>query len=195
MRAQARRRYEIIEILHDVVKATAKGCLISYMDAKGQTKQVECPEINYIFGNSEYFKETLDEKSLTPKGTQLKFPCIALFCPIVEDRTNPDYYTTAKVKLLIACSTKQGWSNAQRLNTSFRGILRPIYNRFIEALKEDGRLDFGYDGSMPHKYSENYSYGRYGAYTGSGEAVSEPIDAIDISNLELKVKQPNCRLQ
>ena len=35
---------------------------------------------------------------------------------------------------------------------------------------------------VKHSYSENYSYGRYGAYTDSGEAVSEPIDAINIAD-------------
>jgi hypothetical protein len=75
---------------------------------------------------------------------------------------------------------------------SFQNILRPIYKRFLEALLSDGRFDFAED-EVPHEYSENYSYGRYGAHTGTGDAVSEPIDAINISNLELIIKPQNCR--
>ncbi len=78
---------------------------------------------------------------------------------------------------------------------SFENILRPIYGSFIDALKKDGRFDFGYKDVVAHEYSENYSYGRYGAHTGTGEAVSEPIDAINITNLELTVRKPNCRLR
>ena len=37
------------------------------------------------------------------------------------------------------------------------------------------------------------SYGRYGAYTDSGEAVSEPIDAINIRSMEIKINNLNCR--
>lgn len=37
------------------------------------------------------------------------------------------------------------------------------------------------------------SYGRYGAYTESGEAVSEPIDAINIRSMELIIKNQTCR--
>ena len=63
----------------------------------------------------------------------------------------------------------------------------------MEELERDRRLDWGYGGKIPHEYSENYSYGRYGAYTdASGNAVSEPIDAINIVNLQVKVKINNC---
>lgn len=189
------RSHEIIEILADVVKQTSAGCTITVMDGKGGFRAIQCPEINYTFGNAQYVKDRLDELSETAKGNEMKFPLIALFCPFNEHRNSPEYYTRAKVRILIAHSSIQQWSNEQRLETSFRNVLRPIYSSFLEALKEDGRLDFGYDEQIAHEYSENYSYGRYGAYTGTGEQVSEPIDAINISNLELKVKLPNCRRQ
>lgn len=188
------RSREIIEILADVVEKTIVGCTLVVMDGKGGFIPMDCPKINYTFGSAQYVKDKLDVLS-KPVTDAVKFPLIALFCPFNEKRNSPDYYTTAKVKILIACASSKEWSNEQRLNTSFVNILRPIYNRFMEALVEDGRFDFGYDEQVSHEYSENYSYGRYGAFTNTGEAVSEPIDAINISNLELTVKNPNCRLQ
>lgn len=186
------RSREIIEIIADVVKETPRECFITVPGIKGTEAVIDCPEIHYVFGNAKYVKDNLDELSRTPTGNSMKFPLIALFCPFNEKRNSPDYYSEAKVRVLIAHSSVRKWSNEQRLVTSFQNVLRPIYNRFIEALKEDGRFDFGYDGHVRHDYSENYSYGRYGAYTDTGEEVSEPIDAIVISNLELKVKNPNC---
>ncbi len=188
MRKDKRSR-EIIEILADVVAKTSEGCVINVPDYKGGQVQMDCPDIHYVFGNATYVKDHLDELS---KNVDDKFPLIALFCPFNEKRDTPDYFSKAKVRLLIAISTSKDWSNEQRLVTSFQGVLRPIYNKFLEALKEDGRLDFGYNEHVSHEYSENYSYGRYGAYTGAGEEVSEPIDAINITNLELNVKLPNC---
>lgn len=193
MRQSDQRSREIIEILADVVRETAKGCKLRVTDYKGGARDITCPTINYTFGNAQYVKDRLDELSLTDVGNEMKFPLIALFCPFNESRDSPDYYTQAKVKVLIACSTIKQWSNEQRLQTSFVNVLRPIYRSFIDALKKDGRFDFSYDANVSHEYSENYSYGRYGAYTGTGEEVSEPIDAINITSLELKVKQPNCR--
>lgn len=189
------RSREIIEIMADVVKAASINCTLLVPDFKGGFIEMACPEMNYTFGNGQYVKDRLDELSETPKGNEMKFPLIALFCPFKETRNDPNYYSKAKVNILIACSTKQQWSNEQRREYSFAYILRPIYRRLIEVLKRDNRLDFGYKNIVPHEYSENYSYGRYGAHTGTGEKVSEPIDAINITNLELTVKNFNCRLQ
>lgn len=192
MRRADPRSREIIEILADVVKRASDNCTLTVIDECGEPREIPCPDINYVFGNAQYVKERLDELSRTPVGNEMKFPLIALWCPFNEQRNTVEYYTKAKVRMLIAFSTMQQWSNEQRLQTSFQNILRPIYRAFLEALQDDGRFDFGYDVPM-HEYSENYSYGRYGALTSTGEQVSEPIDAIDIKNLELKVKQPNCR--
>lgn len=187
-----KRSREIIEIFRDVVRATADGCNIVVSYANGATKEIACPPINYTFGNDVYVKDRLDELSNTPNGNNIKFPMIVLFCPFEEKRVSADYFSEAKVSVLIACSTHRQWSNEERLERSFQNILRPIYNRLLEALKEDNRIDFGYKEVVPHNYSENYSYGRYGAYTRAGET-SEPIDAINITNLELKIKHQTCR--
>lgn len=189
------RSREIIEILSDVVVATSAGCSLMFPDGKGGLNRHDCPTINYIFGNAQYVKDRLGELSKTPGGNSIKFPLIALMCPFNEQRNSPDFHSKAKVRVLIAYATRQQYSNEQRLELSFQNILRPIYRRFIQALREDGRLDFGYRDIVSHDYSENYSYGRYGAHTDTGEEVSEPIDAINISNLELTVKNLNCRLQ
>lgn len=187
------RSREIIEIFRDVVADAAKGCDITVSYPDGSTKSIPCPAINYVFGNTRYIKDRLDELSKTPAGNGIKFPLVALFCPFEEKRDSSRYFSKATVSVLIANSTMQQWSNEERLVRSFRNILRPIYVSLLAALRADGRLDFGYDGAVSHKYSENYSYGRYGAHTSTGEQVSEPIDAINISNLELTVTNQNCR--
>lgn len=185
--------HEIIEILGDVVKRISADCRIVMADYSGASVEIDCPNINYTFGNAQYVKDALDDLSFSPVTSLQKFPLIALFCPFSEDRGSVEYFTKAKVNILIACSTDKNWSNEQRLQASFKNILRPIYNRMLQALREDKRLDFGYEGVIPHKYSENYSYGKYGAYTPAGKEVSEPIDAINITDLELTVKNPTCR--
>ena len=189
-----KRSREIIEIFQDVVAATSEDCNIIITDCtSGESTEIECPPINYTFGNTRYVKDKLDELSKTPQGTEKKFPLIALFCPFHEERNRHDCFSKANVNVLIACSTSSSWSNEERLELSFQNILRPIYQKLLEALKDDGRLDFGYDELVKHNYSENYSYGRYGAHDGTGDALSEPIDAINITNLELTVTKQTCR--
>lgn len=188
-----KRSTEVIEIFADVVKAVSKDCKIVVTYRDGVPEEIDCPEINYIFGNAQYVKDRMDAMSKSDITNVMKFPLIALFCPFEERRGISDYFSEATVSVLIACYSSKEWSNEERLEKSFQNILRPIYRRLKEALLDDGRIDFGYKEQMSHKYSENYSYGRYGAHTGTGEALSEPIDAINISNLELKIKTPSCR--
>lgn len=183
---------DIIEIFKDVVAKVSEDLLILYTDSKGEVVEIKNPKMNYIFGSGQYIKDQLDTYSKSGDASD-KFPLIALFCPVKENRDNVDYYSEAKVSLLIACSTSRDWSNEQRHVTSFKNILRPIYKRLLEVILEDDRFDWGYKEKVKHIYLENYSYGRYGAYTESGEAVSEPIDAINISSMEIIINNPNCR--
>ena len=171
---------DITELFEEIVKELPEGLEILYPNGKGGTKVVKSPRLNYIFGSSQYIKDILDEYSKSSAQSERKFPLVALFTPISEDRGDADYFSKAKVSLIIACS-------------SCKDILRPIYKRLLEVLYEDSRFDCDYDEKVKHSYSENYSYGRYGAYTDSGEAVSEPIDAINIRSMEIKINNLNCR--
>ena len=163
---------EIIEIIGDVVKATSAGCNIKVTHLDGTIEAIVCPEINYIFGNAQYVKDRLDKMSKAVTTNDMKFPLIALFCPFKEQRDVPDYFSKATVRILIAYSSNKEWNNEERLVISFQNILRPIYERLKAELLADGRIDFGYNDLIPHEYSENYSYGRYGAHTGTGDARS-----------------------
>ena len=196
---------EIVDIFADVVSRISDGLTITIPEMMYSQElpesfaEVANPAVSYVFGNARYFKDDLDDKAKSGVTSVAKFPVVCLFSPIKEKRNQEDpvthqYYTTAKVNLLIACSSTKEWSNEQRKVYSFENILRPIYRRLMEELGRDRRLDWGYGGKIPHEYSENYSYGRYGAYTdASGNAVSEPIDAINIVNLQVKVKIQNCK--
>lgn len=184
---------DIVDLFREVVGKVSEDLEILYSDGKGGTKVIKSPKMNFIFGNSQYIKERLDVYSKSKSQSPDKFPLIALFCPIVENRDDPDYFSKSRVSLVIACSSTKDWTNEQRQVTSFRNILRPIYERLLDVLLEDNTFDWGYSEKVNHSYSENYSYGRYGAYTGSGEQLSEPIDAIDIRSMEITIKNSNCR--
>lgn len=195
IRQQNKNSRDITRIIEDVVAKVHSGLDVVITDYTGMPRSEHDISVGYVFGNTRYLKSYLDEMSKGNYLTDVKLPVIALFTPIVEDRTNPDYHAIVKINVLIASKTSRDWSNEQRREYSFEGVLRPIYRRFIDELKADSRFDFGYKEALRHSYSENYSYGKYGAYTSAGDEVSEPIDAIDLRNIELKIKHRNCRTQ
>ncbi|MBO4549525.1 MAG: hypothetical protein J5733_02235 [Bacteroidaceae bacterium] len=180
----------LIDVLAGIV-GNLSGNVTMLMKSSYDNTEHECkPEITYMFGDAQYIKDQLDEYSKVT-GVE-KLPLIALFTPVKEKRGLADYAAEATVSLLIACSSRTEWNNFERKEYSFEKILRPIYDAFMDALKASKQIESSYDGSIPHVYSENYSYGKYGAYTASGEAVSEPIDAINISDLKLLIKNLTC---
>ena len=175
----------VTKLIGELVKEASKGLAITM---NGET--IENPDIKYMFGSSAYIKDMLDNYS---RGNGDKFPLVALFTPVRENRGVQGYASSVKLNMLIACSSTKDYTNEEREEYSFENILRPIYTRLMAVFGDDVRVDVGYGGEIPHEYSENYSYGRYGAYTESGEEVSEPIDAINIRSLELKINFSSCR--
>ena len=150
----------IIDIISDVCASLSKR-----MDK----------QINYIYGDSSYIRETLlllGKSRVTASG---KFPMIGLYVPLDEERDSENYFCKASVNIIIATNTLEKYTNEQR-----------------RELKKSDKFDFGYSGIVSHTYSENYSFGRRGAVDVDGKEVGEKIDAIEIKNLDLTVKNQNC---
>lgn len=195
---------DIIDIVREVVERTACAVTIHQSDGHGNMLERRCPEINYLFGNDQYIKDMLDVSSrpfpAASKSTCMgdglrakKFPLVALFTPITEERGVDGIDCRVDVSLLIACSSRKEWSNEQRKVTSFDRILHPIYEELMKQLGRHENIREPYSGNFRHKKTDNYSYGRYGAYTQSGESVSEPIDAVVVQNLRLELIEEPCK--
>lgn len=186
---------QIEDIFASVVEAVGRAVSIIKTKADGTTAADANVDINYIYGSAQYIKDMLDVRSKgVGSNMPLKFPLIALQTPNVQTVDSGDYQYRTKINLIIACSSKKEWSNEKRMETSFKRILLPIYEKLIDVLLHDRRFDWGYGGLeyVPHTMSKNFDYGRYGAMTPSGQEVSEPIDAIDVRSLEIKVNNQNC---
>lgn len=186
---------QIEKIFESVVKAVGEAVSIINTRKDGSTETVVGVGINYIYGSAQYIKDMLDVRSKgVGSNMPLKFPLIALQTPNVQIVDSGDYQYRTKINLIIACSSKKDWSNEKRMETSFERILLPIYEKLIDVLLHDRRFDWGYGELeyVPHTMSKNFDYGRYGAMTPSGQEVSEPIDAIDVRSLEIKVNNQNC---
>lgn len=162
----------IQEILRDVVARVAEKLRI---------------DINYQCGDAVYVRDQLQLLSTAPQADKLKYPMFLLYMPIQEDKTDAKCYSKVSLRILIATLSEKGFSYEQRLEYSFQNILHPIYESFIEELKNDNRFVHEYMSHIPHTYTDNYQYGYHGTVAGDKE-VFDTIDGIDLTNLKLIIR-------
>ena len=89
-------------------------------------------------------------------------------------------------------NTLKEYSNEDRQKTSFEQVLRPIYRLFLDEIKKDINIVCHYDNVVPHSYIENYRYGRVGVIGEDGKPFSDFIDAIEMKNVNLTIKEVKC---
>lgn len=148
----------------------------------------ECP-VNFTWGDSSYIREYLLTLKKGISTAPYRFPLIGLYAPIEESVRGG--VTTASVNLILAVNTLASYTNEERLETSFKGVLRPLFEELKFALETDSAVDVPYTG-LEYSYVENFSFGKRGALDVDGKEMDEKIDAIEIKNLYLKLKDLNC---
>lgn len=145
--------------------------------------------VNFVWGDSAYIREYL----LTLKGSSYtapyRFPLIGLYSPFDERKQNGN--VSASVNLILAVNTLTDYTNEQRLDVSFKEVLRPLYDALMTALEGCREFDVPYQG-FNHTYVENFSFGKRGALDVDGKEMDEKIDAIEIKKLNLKLKDLSC---
>lgn len=146
--------------------------------------------VNFIWGDSAYIREQLLTLKKSSATAPYRFPLIGLYSPFDEVVRNGR--VTANVSLILAMNTLPGYTNEQRMDVSFKGALRPLYDDFMEAMKEVRVFDVPYSGVFDHTYTENFSFGKRGALDVDGKEVDEKIDVIEIKNLDLNLKTFDC---
>ena len=71
---------DVTELFGEVVKKASEDLQILYPDGKGEFVTIKNPDLNYIFGNSQYIKDQLDTYSKSPSQSQGKFPLFITGC-------------------------------------------------------------------------------------------------------------------
>ena len=146
---------------------------------------------HYVWGDSSYIRENLLALKKSSTTAPFRFPLIGLYAP-VDEKVNGDGSIDVSLNIILAVNTLPQYTNEQRLDISFKEVLRPLYEDFMTAITESRMFVIPYNGVLPHTFTENYSFGRRGALDVDGKEMDEKIDAIEIKNLELTIKNLNC---
>ena len=145
--------------------------------------------VNFVWGDSAYIREYLLSLKKSSSTAAYRFPVIGLYSPFDERKNNG--VVSASVNLILAVNTLVGYTNEQRMEVSFEGVLRPLYSDFMKALENSRSFNVPYKG-FDHTYVENFSFGKRGALDVDGKEIDEKIDVIEIKNLDLTLKPFDC---
>lgn len=113
-----------------------------------------------------------------------KYPLVALFQDIPENRGTSGYYSTVTIpKISIAVLTVNTDPVLKRYDTNFRPTLYPIYREFLRQLCRHRNIVANDPNAIPHT-----KYDRPGSQP-EGQNMNDYLDAIEISNLQLTFKE------
>lgn len=118
-----------------------------------------------------------------------RFPLIALFHDFTEAKGN-DMRVNSEVNLnlIIATTTNPSYTPDQRYENSFSTVLYPLYNELLSLIAQSCMFLNTAPDMIPHDKTDRLFWGKTGLYGNVGNMFNDYIDAIEISNLNLQIK-------
>jgi len=171
------------------------GDIIEYRDGVCHLANV----VHYNYGHPIEIANTLLELSKAELTRDMRFPLLALITDFSETKDSPDYYCKASLYFLLANLTDPTLKADERTEINFKPVLHPIYEEFIRQIQRSKHFDIQYNQNIPHTHTDRYYWGRAGTfdntmwgksglYGGEGNILNDKVDVIEISGLEIKVK-------
>ena len=138
-----------------------------------------------LFHNSSYIE--IESILKTFKDKNQKFPLIFFNSEKTKGKLKGDYSEVTIGQIIIATKSDPSWTSDIRESQNFSTILRPLANMFIDSLRVYGFISI----NTVIEYKEHFFYGKDAQYGNSGHLFSDYVDAIEINNLKLILKN-NC---
>jgi hypothetical protein len=135
-------------------------------------------------------RKTINYELTAKNGNEFKYqkyPVIALRlpAPVVTDGG----VATLQANILIATFTSKTQRPSERVVNTFRPILNPLVDRFLEMCRRSGEfLMFNPD----HEQIDRMFYGTGGDEEDIANVFDDPLDAVELRNLELRFLIEDC---
>lgn len=148
--------------------------------------------INYMYGHPLEVTESLQQMTATPSVSKTKFPLIALLTDFPERKGLDGVYSEVTLNIIIATLTDRNYKAHQRYVNTFKPTLYPVYNEFVNKLYHCHDFELVAPERVEHVKYDRLYWGRTGLYGKEGNLFNDYIDAIEIDNLRLKLKNLIC---
>ena len=184
----------IEDVIQDVVKRVQLSSRIQsvrdYLEGLG--KETEGMPY-YIDGHPQEINLRLTEKSKDSTTKYKRYPLIALRLDTTEEVYGRLHHF--KLNIGIFAYTDKNYTSAQRKELVFKPILYPLYYEFLRQLKLSGWFTWPPTSlDVPkHTKVDRYFWGT-GTENGNTKNIfSDPLDAIEILNLEVNLDMKKCK--
>lgn len=137
-------------------------------------------------------REVVDTLNSLPQEDGGKCPLIALIEPYQQQRGIPHIHSRLKLRFLIATCAQQGQTAEDRLEVNFKPVLFPVYDAFLNSVKHS---EYFRTDEVKHTVSHHFEIGREVLSGYEGSVYNDHIDAIEIQEMELDVKNKQCKIK
>lgn len=142
----------------------------------------------YYYGHPQQIQRELTAKDKNNPVEPKKYP--AVFLKLDTRETISQGVWKFNLNLAIVAFTDKQYRTGERYENVFKPVLYPLYDQFLQAIVDDGR--FMWAGEQPeHTKIDRPYWGTEGKERNTANAFSDPLDAIEILNLQINALN-NC---
>lgn len=147
-------------------------------------------DVYYQYGSIQEIIDNLKTMTMNGLGFDNKYPLVALLTDFKQTKgKTTDIYSEANLNVLIFNVTDNKYLAPERTLYSFKTILYPIYEYLIDEIKISKLFKTPQNGEVEHNHTDHYYWGRVNE---KDNPFSDWIDAIELENLNIKVKTKYC---
>lgn len=190
------RRY-IVDIMADIVAAVSAE-LTPQLQAYDPLLQA----VNYQFGHPLEILETLKQRDESVTLRYKKYPLVALFTDIEEDKGLLGRYSSEELTIMVVYHTLPTYKAEERLMKTFKPVIHPIVDSLVKIISNSPYFLNGDPDLIVRKETDRYFLGRQGT-SGRQDNVSNLSNIANLANdyldaTELKIQldvNPSCILK
>ena len=152
--------------------------------------QTSITTINYQYGPGTELIETLQQLDNSQSLQVTKYPLIWLVTDITEKRgKQAGIFATENITVFIMHQTDRNYKTYERATNVFKPVLDPLYYSFIYQCSKHPMVNNGPEDMIQHDRTKRYFIG---SKDNKGMALTDFVDAIEISNLNLLIDYNQC---
>lgn len=138
--------------------------------------------VYYMYGHPKEINNRLQELTNSPTEANKKFPLVILFTDITIKKTEPGFFGTAKLRMLIANITEPTYIAEQRTELNFKPVIHPIKDELLNQIER--YKQFTFEGELQYEETDMYFYG---SQINDKNVFTDRIDGTELNNIQINI--------